>query len=110
MPGEYSECEWNRRIDCSPGSPDLNYIATSEHTTGNLFEHSTGPWCDKHAYELKYGTLSDRRLEYGDDEIVHMSESAELDARRLGGSDVKYDSYQQCLEKSCELDVSTRCQ
>lgn len=87
LPEEYSVCQWEKLIVCAPGSPDIDRIAADR-------KHG---WCDYNAYAAagKLGTYANETF-----------------PRRLGGGggEVRYATYDECLLRSCEIDLTQRCQ
>jgi len=87
IPGEYSICEWEKRISCAEGSPDLDrVVADTEHNPCDV---------DAYAAEGKLGSYANSSS-----------------TRRLagGGGGVRYDTYGECLRQSCIIDLANRCQ
>mmetsp|Transcript_40677 Transcript_40677/g.120637 ORF Transcript_40677/g.120637 Transcript_40677/m.120637 type:complete len:565 (-) Transcript_40677:58-1752(-) len=84
---EYAECEHKRHTFCDLPSDFLERVVDN-----NLGKHlgriANMDFCDKADYSV----------------IVEG-----VGGRRLAGSSANYDSYAECLQKSCEGDISSRC-
>lgn len=121
---EYAECEQIRHVKCHDADlakklaageeigPALGRIAGMEycneedyHGSSSASSHGSGASHGSSSGASHGGVTANTSLSH-----ANASESAGGMHRRLAGGGGNYHSYPECLEKSCEQDISTQCQ
>jgi len=109
MPFQYAECFDDKVTDCDSAIDQAKIADQGDK------------WCDVHAYQ-KQGICDvpeycSRRLATDVEHAISIAK-VELDTRAVpswrrlgggGGGDPQYDSYSECLEKSCETELKENC-
>jgi Kef-type K+ transport system membrane component KefB len=103
---EYAECQHGKYIDCSPPSNLQQLIVEGKPLGEGLGMVAHMGLCDPHDYEHHTNKHHTDNVTVGD---IHAGEGHAGGHRRLSGGG-SFDSYDECLVKSCEAEVSTRCQ
>mmetsp|Transcript_62606 Transcript_62606/g.174977 ORF Transcript_62606/g.174977 Transcript_62606/m.174977 type:complete len:539 (-) Transcript_62606:112-1728(-) len=121
---EYAECEHGRHLDCTPPADLAERIAEGRHFGEGLTAIAGMGLCprDQYFHDEAHGAhaegahaaphADDAHAEPTDKPVVAWGDAHQAGAgvhRRLSGGG-SYDTYEECLIKSCEAYVSHECQ